>query len=1188
MITSEGKTANRNLRIYRPDVTLEEICRTNGPAIVRSMIPCFPNLSTDFNGGKNSFSEPRFSFVYGVNVRTPRVNSILPFSTSYVFEKNDNGGGEGRLMDQDKSFFKKLENINVKVPDFTDKYEIRELFLYATIHEDGTTTSEDIVILTQTTDRKLSLIEFENLKATLSDSDNFFMKQVNAHGIKERAYMWLTSEDYNVNKAGKALSNIIAISDDYDAIAKYIMPQRINFINLLFLIKARYLFDTEMAQRKTAVSSAKAAIMSRNMSHNLGSHVMAYLKQHLNSVQDMVRDNILASLITSPEDLTKEGLDKMLERLQHLVNTNRGMDEVALPFLVGLGKFVSYLQERQDFIATIATDYVPYFSTVNFKDFVYDELNPDLRYARHKDRIGLQPDNILLGNIARSEGLARATNPTKGKRMSDIVIKYRDFDGLPILDSTGDVKSDFEKKSSSLNDMRDFTVYLPGGVVGRQAIFSIVENVIRNAAKHGKWDDGSNKNLELTFDRFYPEDFDMDGKVGRIATKEDYVPEGDLTFWEFFKTYYAAASDINDLCVITLTDNMSFEKVGTSLNDSTNLASIRKALIEPYIDNASVTMLQTNKGIKEMRISASWMRGIDDDVKINPLYIKEDFDKSCVDPEDHWIRVKPEVPEEPKPLGENATPEEIENYQNLLQEYEKALDEDKNFDYQYWKDGQWINRAPVLMVRACAESPDSDYHLQYIFCLPRPKKVAIVLANEEYEQFKTIRNWFAKNNWSLFSVKSFIEATNKSFEFILLSDNVKNEKCRKKGCNELEDAVNLIRRISPSRIYQEHQIKDIIKIDNKLLSTEFTDFKNVEVGLYKKLSDFDAQKDFIIINDVKAKNHVDDDKPSNVLVKEGAFRGRYLYRTHNETEVQFAEYLSHADKETVFVEGITGNNSTDRLVRNDKIDELWLYKQLHAMKTTVGIFDERIFSKIYKKDEADIRLMQSIRTLSFIKLKDFVYKNHTDIEVRKLIRKTKNTEELCDVVGRDVKKLLGDYMSIAYEKKGVSVFNLLKTNGGLEIYGFDKIELGKTKSGKKYYGGITKVGEIGRKENGHIFISNPRCLRFDYLTIHQGLLDKIYEQLEIRHNPLEKHEFTKLFYETFCTSTDIIEYCDELVSNEQKVYFLPNLRIHSGRSKPSFADMPQQQPFIQYAAIEHAVLDCKYSLIELLDFARYE
>ena len=34
--------------------------------------------------------------------------------------------------------------------------------------------------------------------------------------------------------------------------------------------------------------------------------------------------------------------------------------------------------------------------------------------------------------------------------------------------------------------------------------------------------------------------------------------------------------------------------------------------------------------------------------------------------------------------------------------------------------------------------------------------------------------------------------------------------------------------------------------------------------------------------------------------------------------------------------------------------------------------------------------------------------------------------------------------------------------------------------------------------------------------------------------------------------------------------------------------MPQKQPFIQYASLDHAMSDCKYTLVELLDNARYE
>lgn len=35
------------------------------------------------------------------------------------------------------------------------------------------------------------------------------------------------------------------------------------------------------------------------MSHNLGSHVMAYLKQHLNSVHNIIVDNVLANLVNN-------------------------------------------------------------------------------------------------------------------------------------------------------------------------------------------------------------------------------------------------------------------------------------------------------------------------------------------------------------------------------------------------------------------------------------------------------------------------------------------------------------------------------------------------------------------------------------------------------------------------------------------------------------------------------------------------------------------------------------------------------------------------------------------------------------------------------------------------------------------------------------------------------------------------
>ena len=68
---------------------------------------------------------------------------------------------------------------------------------------------------------------------------------------------------------------------------------------------------------------------------------------------------------------------------------------------------------------------------------------------------------------------------------------------------------------------------------------------------------------------------------------------------------------------------------------------------------------------------------------------------------------------------------------------------------------------------------------------------------------------------------------------------------------------------------------------------------------------------------------------------------------------------------------------------------------------------------------------------------------------------------------------------------------------------------------------------------------------------------------------------------------DVPKYPGDETSKETQL-FMPGIMVHSGRSKPNKKDMPQLMPFIQYAAIEHATLDCKYSLVELLDSARYE
>ena len=142
---------------------------------------------------------------------------------------------------------------------------------------------------------------------------------------------------------------------------------------------------------------------------------------------------------------------------------------------------------------------------------------------------------------------------------------------------------------------------------------------------------------------------------------------------------------------------------------------------------------------------------------------------------------------------------------------------------------------------------------------------------------------------------------------------------------------------------------------------------------------------------------------------------------------------------------------------------------------------------------------------------------------------------------------------------------------------------------KNVYGRIEKVADLIVRDDEPIiqFDENngffETMFSFDYVSVHQGLLDKVYESKDHvsyssksvkESNPklLITKELHSKFVRVSTTGND----------------YLPGLTIHSGRSKPNQEDMPQHQPFIQYAAIENAIFDCKYSLVDLLDFACYE
>lgn len=785
----------------------------------------------------------------------------------------------------------------------------------------------------------------------------------------------------------------------------------------------------EEKNMELAISVAKAAIMSRNMSHNLGSHVMAYLKQGLKGEADP-------------------------------------------SYLAGVGRFVSYLQERQDFIATIATDYIPYFSSVNFKDAIYDELNPDLRHLRHGERSGEHPENLLLKYIALSEGLSRSSDPEK-KDDNQIFISFRDFNGLNDYKSSQDrIDGCPAPPAADLEAMRKFNVCLPGGVVGRQAIFSIVENVIRNSAKHGNWRE--KKFLNIRFDLLDIDDLLKDNDMLKHLVLKGYITESEDGKYDF--------SALSDYYVFTITDNLDIAPGAFS--------SLEQSLKEGYVREDG-EMINAHKGIKEIRISAAWLRGISND-----------------------LHLKAGLP-------------------------------------------------PVVTVR------NVEPGLQYVFCLHKVKDVLIVTDRQ-------IASLPA--GWNCKTLNEYLASDDKSYNLVL----VENEEVRAK-----------IEELSPDRI-----VVCPSDLWRKICDSGDCDFEDVRSKLYAKCYGVKPDSPDLYIVDAKvSKDSVVTGKVHLCYSDSDVDSGKcqYVYRTHHRDDAEFMAFMDcPCYGDDVTVEGISGNDSTDRLLRNELIDDLWYYRHLAALRTEAVVFDERLFSRVSGLKDEDLmsysglsRILSDKQTgLEEKKVKVCEFRGYKRMWQKKTIMCHDNLKDLAGALGINPDITVdADRLMLVYRQKRISLCNVIYNPAEqvFDIFGC----VGGRRVGDSYVSVVSRIGSISRSQDmkGIDVVLCDGADGFsglaEYISAHQGLMDKIYTKFGLRGSVESMCSVTASLYSAF--SMHAASYENVPVERFRRGFF-----IHSGRSKPSPSDMPQRQPFIQFAAIENAVLDCKYSLIELFKSARYE
>ena len=228
--------------------------------------------------------------------------------------------------------------------------------------------------------------------------------------------------------------------------------------------------------RVKAISTAIGSIMSRNGSHNIGSHVLSALSHRIGTMPD----------------------DRVLYQ---------------------------YLQQRMDYTATVTTDFPNWTAPTRF----VGNLMKTFFSQRH-----------LLEHISESEGLG--AYHFRGRHLpavqeAKIKIHLRKFEytevnpqkiwaqaystptgsqngrlGAPMWKEFTDYGENTGKPESLLKD--DIAVAIPGGVVGQHAFYTIVENIIRNAAKH-EW---------ASIDRDHDNDNDNQGHgVDNLEIYIDFV-----------------------------------------------------------------------------------------------------------------------------------------------------------------------------------------------------------------------------------------------------------------------------------------------------------------------------------------------------------------------------------------------------------------------------------------------------------------------------------------------------------------------------------------------------------------------------------------------------------------------------------------------------------------------------------------
>lgn len=339
-------------------------------------------------------------------------------------------------------------------------------------------------------------------------------------------------------------------------------------------VAGEHVKDINQNLRKQSLKSALAAVMARNQSHNIGSHVLSRFSDR-NAIYTSLKkfedaqfiNTFLKESNLSEDSCNGNELKELREQFKKNINffkeefkVENKVDAIANHIAI----FNNYSKERQELLAEI-TSTVPQLQT-----------NKKLKAEVLKNFT----DNIIL--LDRISGI----DDFKFTFQLDIQIPDHEED--------------------------DITVGIANDVLGQQALYIILENLIRNTAKHATKLAKDKKLPKLVIFTIRVRESQLDSKYYQITIFDNVeakttLEEISVDDEDYFNNHYKYYTDCGIKCIENCdSDNRKTKEC--KINPLTKLIIDQNALInKPILDEQNELRTQ-GLGLIEMQACAAYLR----------------------------------------------------------------------------------------------------------------------------------------------------------------------------------------------------------------------------------------------------------------------------------------------------------------------------------------------------------------------------------------------------------------------------------------------------------------------------------------------------------------------------------------------------------------------------------------------------